>query len=725
MNLVNLFGNKSKTSEPDYFLAIEIHESLIKTALWGVSEGVPSVIKVGSFESWEDEDSLINGVDASLEQAVKVINSEPRKVIFGLPDSWINDGKVHPSKTKLISRLIKELGLNPIGMVPINSAIAHYMKKLEGIPPTAILLEIYTTKVVVSIIEKGEITSSEEAARSDDLAQDVEEGLTVIGNEKLPSRFILTNGGALEEEEQRITSHPWQERLPFQHMPKVEVLPVDFSIKAIALTGGTEAVQYLTGEIKEEQPQEENLPQEETNIYVPEQSPTSIAELGFSYEEAEAPSSVAQAAPEPEFNSEPETSSFSEEPEFAITSDEPTIVSKPSPKVVVSFPKIPKISLPHFKLKKNQWLYLLILPVLIALGYVLYLFTGEAIVSIYFVPQKISGQFNIAIAESSISGTPTLLATKKTVSGSAKEQIETTGEATVGEKATGTISIANKSTAPIVIKAGSTILSENSKYSYTISDAITVASKSADVGLTPGAYGIVSGVKVTAAKIGADYNLPKNSNFSVDNYSKNTIVAVADADFSGGTSRAVRAVSKADQDKLLLAGGDKIKAQIEASTQTQTPGLKSLVLSDFVYTKKSFDKNVGEEATILNLELEGSVDTLVYGEDTLFQLVSSQLAPQIPGGSEIFAGNTSIVLETPVKKDSFYEAKVNAESSLFPIIDEVKYAGFISGKPTKSIKPIFSTIQGFQTLTIKIAPKIPLFANTIPLKNIKFELAVK
>ena len=126
MNLVNLFGNNTKTKEPDLFLAIEIHESLIKTALWEVVEGIPSVIKVGSFESWEDEDSLINGVDASLEQAVKDIDSEPRKVIFGLPDSWINDGKVHPSKTKLISRLVKELGLDPIGMVPINSAIAHY-----------------------------------------------------------------------------------------------------------------------------------------------------------------------------------------------------------------------------------------------------------------------------------------------------------------------------------------------------------------------------------------------------------------------------------------------------------------------------------------------------------------------------------------------------------------------------------------------------------------------
>jgi len=698
MNLVNLFGNKSKNSEPDYFLAIEIHESLIKTALWEVAEGIPSFVNIGSFESWADEDSLINGVDASLEQAVKVIKSEPRKVIFGLPDSWIDDGKIHSSKTKLINRLVKELGLNPIGMVPINSAIAHYMKKLEGIPPTAILLEIYTTKVVVSIIEKGEITSSEEAARSDDLAQDVEEGLTVIGKEKLPTRFILTNGGVLEEEEQRITSHPWQERLPFQHMPKVEVLAIDFSIKAVALTGGTEAVAYLTGQIKVE-PHEESLPQEKTNIYVPEDTPASITELGFTYEESSAPVTIDKAPPEPIQELPPE---------------EPIIVKKTTPKFVISLPKVPKIKL--------SWLYLLALPILLVPGFVLYLFTGQATILIAFNPQKISGQYTIAIAESSISGTPTLLVTKKTISGSAKDQIPTTGDATVGDKASGTITIANKSIAPIILKSGATIVSENGKYTFAIAEAVTVASKSADPLTFQETYGKAIGVKVDATKIGADYNLSKNSTFSVDNYSRNVAYAVADADFSGGTSRAVRAVSKTDQDKLQKSASDKIKLQIEGSIQAQTSGFRSLALSDFVYTKKNFDKNIGEEATVLNLDLEGSVDTLVYSDDSLYQLILSQIVSKIPAGSEIFQGNTSINLETPVKKVGSYEAKVNVETSLFPKIDAEKYANLIKGKPVNGIRPLFSTIQGFDHLTIRITPKIPVFTNFLPLRNIKFEL---
>jgi hypothetical protein len=133
MNLTNLFGNKNKQPEPEYFLAVEIHESLIKTALWEILDSEPSVTNIGSFESWEDESSLINGVDMSLDQAVKVISSQPKRVIFGLPDSWMEEDKIHPTKIKLVSKLCKDLGLEPIGAVTINRAVAHYLKK-RGCP---------------------------------------------------------------------------------------------------------------------------------------------------------------------------------------------------------------------------------------------------------------------------------------------------------------------------------------------------------------------------------------------------------------------------------------------------------------------------------------------------------------------------------------------------------------------------------------------------------------
>ena len=52
-------------------------------------------------------------------------------------------------------------------------------------------------------------------------------------------------------------------------------------------------------------------------------------------------------------------------------------------------------------------------------------------------------------------------------------------------------------------------------------------------------------------KIGAEYNLLKGTVFSVGDYLKSVAAAVSEADFAGGTSRTVNAVSKDDQDKLL------------------------------------------------------------------------------------------------------------------------------------------------------------------------------
>ena len=107
------------------------------------------------------------------------------------------------------------------------------------------MLEIYTSKVALSYIYLGEVKSIEEVAKSGDLGRDVEEGLTRMDLPNYPARFILTNGSDMLDESQQITSFPWQDKLPFKHLPKVEALPVDFSIKAIALIGGTEAVKYM------------------------------------------------------------------------------------------------------------------------------------------------------------------------------------------------------------------------------------------------------------------------------------------------------------------------------------------------------------------------------------------------------------------------------------------------------------------------------------------------
>lgn len=729
MNLVNLFGSKNKQAEPEYFLAIEIHESLIKTALWQVLNGEPEVVNVGSYESWTDEESLINGVDSSLDQAVKIIKGQPRRVIFGLPESWMDGLKIHTSKTKLIGRLCKELGLDPIGMVTINQAIAHYLKTKEGMPPTVILLEIYTTKVAVSYIYLGEVKAIEEVAKSGDLAHDVEEGLARIDLPNFPARFILTNGGGLEEESQQITAYPWQDRLPFKHIPKVEVLPVDFSIKAIALTGGTEAVQYLGVEIHSEDTTTAAPPSlstsDEPNILIPEDKPLTISDLGFSYEETVAPSSIPLAEVEeaPVIQKTETLEESVEEPEYAVSTAsanlEPIIPPPARPKF--SLPSLPSFNIRFPKLR-FAWLPLLLIPLILGLGFAAYLFFGEATITIHFTPEKISKQFDIAIAESAVSSTPTLIGSKKNISGVAKESISTTGTANVGDKSSGTITIFNRSVAPIALKSGTPITTENGKYSYLLVDGITVASKSADLLSGSEVFGKSENVKVTAAKIGAEYNLSKSSTFTVDNFSKTVAYAIADSDFSGGTSRTVNAVAKADQDRLLNLASEKIKTQISQQIQNANDGLTSLALTDLVFTKKQYDHNAGEEATTLSLDLAGSQDVLVYSQDSLYNLAVSQIQAQVPSGTYLKRETTQIKLDNTTKNGSTYKANLSVNASLYPSIDEAKLAGFVSGKMTNNLRHFFEPIRGFTSAEVQIAPAIPLITRIIPLRNVKFQL---
>ncbi len=729
VNLVNLFGNKSKPVEPEYFLAIEIHESLIKSALWEILNGQPEIVNIGSFESWTDEESLINGVDSSLDQAIKVIKSQPKRVIFGLPDSWMELDKIHSSKIKLVTHLSKELGLEPIGVVTTNRAIAHFLKKKEGMPPTVILLEVYVSKVAVSYVYLGEVKKTEEVARSGDLAHDVEEGLTRMDLPNYPARFILTNGGGLEEESQQITAFPWTDRLPFKHIPKVEVLPIDFSIKSIALTGGVEAVQFLGVEVTEEAVPEKITTEDskDSNLVIPVDEPPSIEELGFSYEEAPVPLTVPTAPQMPEILSEDDPASelVGDEPEYAFSDDS---FSQPEkPRLAVKLPPMPKFSLPSlpsFSNMRFSWLSLLIVPGIFILGFIAYLYFGQAQIAIHFNPVKISKQLNIAISETARADMPTLIATKKVFSGTAQESVPTTGTATVGDKATGTITIFNRTPAPIVLKSGTTIGSENGKYNYSIADTITIASKSADLISGSEVFGKQSGVTVTATRIGAEYNLTKSSTFTVDTYSKTVAYAVADADFAGGTSRTVNAVSKIDQDKVLGVATEKIKTQVQSNQSVQTPGYQVLPLADIQFAKKQFDHNLNEEATTVSLNLEGSLDALVYSEDALYALVQEQLKNEIPSGSYLTRESSVIKVENPTLVNGQYEAKVSIEASLYPQIDEAKMVSYLKGKPASKGKNLLQTIPGYTSADVRIYPPVPLISKILPLNNIKFELVV-
>ena len=738
MNLKNIFGSNKKETPAEYFLAVEIHESLIKSVCWELLDGEPQVIGQGSFEMWEDEESLINGVDASITEAVKNIKPEPHRIIFGLPESWLGDEGIHPTKRNLISKIVNELKLTPIGVVPTTQAIAHFLKQKEGIPPTAILLEIYNTKVVVSVVKLGKVEATEEVGVSGDLARDVEEGLARMEFESLPARFLLTDGGALEDEQQQILSYPWQERLPFIHMPKVEILPVDLSVRAVALAGGTEAAQHLGLEVKtplvETEERSEKIKSDTANIYIPDNKPVADLEnLGFTFEETPPPDEIPEEKeiiPVQETDSDIQINEMpsvvDDEARFAV-GDDSSMPSKPRPKLnlkklIPSFTHSLANKFPSSSKKMPLALAALALFALIGIP-AYYFFLGSAKIKVFVNPEKFTREIEIAIAQVAQPDLPTLIAQKETVSGSAKEEVATTGETTVGESASGKVTIFNRSSAPISLKSGAVLAAETGKSNFVISEAVTIASKSADLISGKEEFGKKEAVSVSASKIGAEHNLSKSTTFIVDNYSKTIIYAVAEADFTGGTSRTVKAVDKKDQEKVLGVATDKIKEQTSQQLSSQDPNNGALPLNDLHFTQKKFTKDVGEEAGTVGLDLAGSVDLLVYSKQALFELVKNELQSQTPSGLTFDQASTDIKIENPTQKGDSYIAKATVNATLYQQIDQKQYSDMIKGKTLPNAKVLLQNISGFSESKAITSPYIPFLSTKfLPLNNIEVEV---
>ncbi len=704
----NIFSPKTKKPQRELFLAVEIHESLIKTAVWQVEAEAPSLVAIGGYELWDSEDSLINGVDASLTEAIKGLDAQPDRVIFGLPESWLVENKVHPTKQKIIKRLKDELKLKPIGVVTITEAIIRHLKTQEGVPPTAILLEIYPSKVIVSLINTGEKQAIEEVGRSDDLARDVEEGLARFDAEKLPARFILTNGSDLENEEQQIIAYPWTEKLPFIHLPKVQVLPIDFSIRAVALSGGSEAAKSLGIEVAPEEPSVQSAPATPT-LAVEDITADDYSSIGFSLEGDFPP---------------PVESPNIEEAQPDEAEEITSLISPPAPKVNHFLEKLrsitwPKISPPRLN-ASPRWLWfapllLLVISSLAVAGYYFYL--GKVEVTLSISPVRESQSFDLAIGTSPRGDLLTVLANKKTLSAKESGSVPTTGEATVGEKATGKVTV--YTTGAIKLKSGSKIYAVNGNLAYSLDGEAALASSNAS------ACSLISpctvAVNVTATKIGAEYNLEKDSQFSVENYPKSTLIARADANFSGGTSRTVKAVSEKDQQNLLSAVSEKIKSAIDDQLKQEDPDNRSLAIGALRYSTKNFDHTIGQEAATLNLDLVADLDVLVYSRKQLISQIENKILENAKPGLVLASEHTQVSLTDPTPLDSStFTTKANVQAALTPNIDSASLIRSTKGKKVVSLQEILQTTAGFVSATIQIFPNLPLLNSFLPINSENF-----
>jgi len=749
--LPHIFEKKDELDEKpkEFFWALLIWDEQVKTAIWTVEEGRAKVVTLGEPQNWDglEVGGLIKAVDDSFTSCLEQFEGqgkEPDKVIFGLPDSWTEKESIKKKYQEYLQKLCQRLEITPVGFVSPFDAIAFHLKKVEGIPLSAILIRPDKKKLLIAVCQVGKILKVEEVVASGDLALDTCEGLLRFKVELLPSRMLLFNGEDMEEARQSLTAFHWEaerasgKKLPFLHFPKIEILPSSFDINAVSLAGGAEVAKSLgfsiAQEKKEVQDETEKPQKEKEEDIFPETNlgfvknedvlktrKKEVEEKSEKLEKFEEPTKEVETVDIEEFKREKKEAE--KEPSF----DKPSFIIFLKQKISgFSFP-----SLSGFLPGRPFLAVFLLASFLFLTGAFLWFiwYYPKATITFVVAPETLKEEISLTVdpTQEILNKKERILPAKLVeVEKSGQREAETTGEKTVGEKAKGEVTIYNRTSEPQVFSKG-TILIGPGKLNFSLQREVAVASKTPDLESGVDKWGEAT-VEVEAVDIGASYNLASGSQFSVEEFPTSSFLAKNQASFTGGTSRQIQVVSQEDQEKLVKDLKEDLekeaKGDLLANISQQERLIESSITSQVI--DKKFSHKVAEETKTFSLKLTVKASAFVYEEDDFLEIAQEVLGEKVPENFELRKNEieASFAEEEKTDEGSFL-FKVFLKADLLPKIDERAIFEKIRGKRPVLAKEYFEKLPGFTRSEISFKPRLPSFLQFIPRSQDKIRFEVK
>ena len=789
---LNSFLAKFKTDvnpPQETFLALEIFPETIKSAIWLVEKGETQVLKVGTIEEWEekDEGSFLKSADVAISSASEGIVPEPKGILFGLPEDWVEKDTIITERKHLLRQVCEKLDLKPLGFVVALEAIVQYFKNQQGTPLNAILIRFTETDLLVSLVIMGKIVGTETVGKTEDLVADVKEGLARFSDNSLPPRMILYDGMTdFEEAKQQLLSFDWQKELPFLHFPKIESLSRETSVRAVAIAGGSEVARSLGLEVEESppvsipeteappaavsQPAQRSEKIEEKPATVeetagmetsPEPTAPSASSLGFVKNQdilqvkvtppeeespmTEAAQKTVEVKPKPVFVSQaaPEASLFPSEQKTEKLVPPSPVPTKPLMFLSSLGNKLMNFGsgLSHFFLSRRWCLPIpklfgffgfagIIFILLTIAGLAFYWYLPKAEVVIYVTPKILEKEL-IVVADTKVTSLDinqlVIPATTQTMETEGKLSEATSGKKLVGDKARGKVTILNKTDTTGVFDKGTVLVGPNN-LRFELTDEVRVASKSSS--LTPDGEKITYGkaeVGIGAADIGPEYNLAAGTELSFKDDGTSRFSAKTDSGLSGGSSREIRAVADEDQKRLLQRLTDQLKGEAKDKLQTQVGQDKTVVEPGMTVEtlKKSFDKKVGEEANDLTLNLALRLTALTLSRNDLNTFLLQTLSSSLT--SDFLLKTEDIVTEIQEVMVTGDKAKVKlvTKAKLLPKYDVNTIRDNLVGKYPQLVQSYLATLPNFVKADIKISPKLPGKLGTLPRVKDKITIRVE
>lgn len=677
-----------KKEEKEYLCALIVAEKRIDAAIWETTkDGKVTVLKTTQKEYEGEWEKAIDAAD----QAVTDIESElPEgreltKVVFGLFPTWLVDDRIKEPHLKQLKALTSALSLTPLGFVELPIAVAHLLQKDEGTQQTVILVGIDGTHLVVSLFKIGKLVGSVNGVRTENIPLDVEKLLATFTDvEVLPSRVLLYGVTPdLEKLKADLLNHPWQKKANFLHFPKIEVLPDDFVVKAVAVASSTEIMPQTQEAVSQEVTEQEPAAAE---VSGKSEEVTAIAEdLGFVTDS------------EDELKGETAVASDSEEgvKQEVVANVEPVAIPQ-SRRVEEGRPagiKLPRIALPkltfNFSVPRlpaipKLGLMAVVLVAFLVLGgsaFAVYWWLPKATVQLFVKSQMLDKTEEITVDTNAT----TADAEQKILPGkevkaevSGSQSVPTTAKKTVGEKAKGEVTIYNKTLNQKTFKSGTILIA--GKLKFTLDEEVSVASASESVGSLT--YGTAK-ISVTASDIGSVSNVSPGTDFAFGDLPTSSYSARNEKALAGGSSREIAVVAREDQ----KTARDQAIAELEQKATTeinQTLGGSMKLLANSLSSKvvgESFNKEIGEEADELSVEMTVAATAFAYSDNDFFTLLEKIVSVNIPQRYEYKKENAEMSVEEVAGGEGearVFKARIKVE--LLPKVETGDLAQKLAGR---------------------------------------------
>lgn len=767
MNLPFFGGNNQDKDLVSREIAIiRISPTMIQIAICMIDGfGKTRLLTVSEFGEWDgsSDDSLVKQSDQLLTQAINLLPdgvSEPEMVLFGISSVWVEDGKPKSKYKEWMKLLASDLDLKPIGYAITTDAVINFLNQQESAPVTAVVVTLESGMLEVSLVYQGKVQQVELLEESTSILHQLKIAIKRFPETQLPARLILYDGGKdLNFVYGELNNVNWEEsQWGFLHLPKIDLLPSDVPIKGLVTAAGqalgsevdfVESGLLVSKKNKGESVETKN----EKNVQFDKDS-VDDEDIDADREVDRDTDRDADRDGEDDYVEEQPVESLNVETNdfispvdgFVLGKDileidnledvqtsekknhEKVQVPSVSKKVKVSVDEIPVKNVSHEKVRTRRrgsfrfpWKFVLSLFVVFGLvvggGYV-WLNNLHAKVLLLVDTDPLTNEFMLTVdpnVQTANLEDGVLPGENLSVVVSGAKSITTTGEVLTGEKATGEITIYNDTEADKSLEAGTVVTVDGQDLEFSLNDDVQIASKTVDLSSdTPFKPGKAT-VKVTALKIGAEYNVESNSLFSIGNYTSASLLGKNSEAFTGGSSRQVQAVSKTDVDNLSKQLTEELEKQAIDSLKSQLEQGQSLIESSVTseIIDQQYDQKVGDQANKLSLNMKLKFSGVVYSKGALDEQVKAELLNRVPN-NKVLSGdlNYKFELQNQNTEDTVkdtYVFKVITQSSLLPKLNPENIKAKIKGKRPQLVNDYLDSLPSVNQVRYELTPNLPNF----------------